>query len=184
MKKYSILIGLALVIGGISSSFILKNSPSPKVEITQTVDETGLTWYTDFAKANEVSAKTGKPIFGFFTGSDWCGWCTRLKQNVFVKEDFIKWAKKEVVLLELDFPRRKQLPANIAQQNRELAQLFQVRGYPTVWIFNTVKNPETSQININAWGSAGYPQGAVAGKEELKFLADMNQIFATQKKVK
>ncbi len=182
MKKYSLLIALAIIIGAVSSSFITDNKTNEEISISEVIDESGLEWFTDFQKANEVSKKTGKPIFGFFTGSDWCGWCTRLKQNVFAKEAFIKWAKEEVILLELDFPRRKQLPANIAKQNRELAQLFKVRGYPTVWIFNTTKNATTSQVSINAWGSAGYPQGAVAGKEEVKFLADMKRIFATQKK--
>ena len=182
MKKYSLLIALAIVIGAVSSSFIFADKTNEEVTISEVVDQSGLEWFSDFQKANEVSKKTGKPIFGFFTGSDWCGWCTRLKQNVFSKAAFIKWAKEEVILVELDFPRRTQLPANIVKQNRELAQLFKVRGYPTVWIFNTVKNAQTKQVSINAWGSTGYPQGAVAGKEELKFLADMERIFATQKK--
>ena len=182
MKKYSLLVAIALVVGLVSSSFIIAEENNEEVTISEVVDESGLEWYSDFQKANEISKKTGKPIFGFFTGSDWCGWCTRLKQNVFSKEAFIKWAKEEVVLLELDFPRRTQLPANIAKQNRELAQLFKVRGYPTVWIFNTVNNPKTNQVSINAWGSTGYPQGAVKGKEEVKFLADLEKIFATQKK--
>jgi protein disulfide-isomerase len=166
---------IAILTFGLSTSFTTTN----KEVITEGVSE--LSWFTDFQKADAESKKTGKPIFGFFTGSDWCGWCTRLKATVFSKDDFKKWAKESVILLELDFPRRKQLPANIKQQNQQLAQVFKVRGYPTVWIFNTTKNAETKEVKINAWGSLSYPR-TEAGKESQKFLADAAKIFATQKK--
>src|ERR1041384_4506447 len=80
-------------------------------------EEKELVWLTDVIKANELSQKTKKPIFAFFTGSDWCGWCIKLQKEVFAKEEFIKWAKENVVLLELDFPRMKQLPPELVQQN-------------------------------------------------------------------
>jgi thioredoxin-related protein len=137
-----------------------------------------LFWYTDILKANEESQKTKKPIFAFFTGSDWCGWCKKLQADVFSKKEFITWAKKNVILLELDFPRTKQQPQEIVQQNNSLQQTFQVRGYPTVWIFNLGQDPKTKQYNqINAFGSCGYPQGAVPGKEEIKFLKDANDVL-------
>jgi protein disulfide-isomerase len=50
--------------------------PSMKVE-------NGLTWYTSIQEVHELSLKNKKPIFAFFTGSDWCGWCKRLQANVF-----------------------------------------------------------------------------------------------------
>ena len=43
----------------------------------------GLTWYTDLTKATDLSIKENKPMFLFFTGSDWCGWCIRLQKEVF-----------------------------------------------------------------------------------------------------
>jgi Thioredoxin-like len=52
---------------------------------TETAPANGLEWHTDLAKARAVSEATKKPIFGFFTGSDWCGWCHRLQANVFAK---------------------------------------------------------------------------------------------------
>ena len=41
-----------------------------------------LTWHTDLTKATEISLKENKPMFLFFTGSDWCGWCIRLQNEV------------------------------------------------------------------------------------------------------
>jgi thioredoxin-related protein len=113
-------------------------------------------WMVDMNKAYEESKKTGKPIMANFTGSDWCGWCTRLTNDVFSKPEFKKWAKDNVILLELDFPRRKQLPDDIRAQNSSLQQTFQVTGYPTVWLFNVDKNPENNNFMINALGKTGY----------------------------
>ena len=60
-----------------------------------------LTWHTDMSKATDISIKENKPMFLFFTGSDWCGWCIRLQKEVFKTPEFIKWAKESVVLVEL-----------------------------------------------------------------------------------
>ncbi|MES2760611.1 MAG: thioredoxin family protein [Bacteroidota bacterium] len=141
----------------------------------------GLTWYTDVMKANEVSKTTHKPIFAFFTGSDWCGWCKKLQADVFSKAEFIQWANKNVILLEVDFPRGKTLSPELIQQNNSLQQTFQVRGYPTIWIFNLNKSVDGAKYDIDSFGSVGYPQNAEPGKEEQKFLKDANSLFENKK---
>ena len=141
----------------------------------------GLTWYTDLEKAMEISGSTKKPVFGFFTGSDWCGWCHKLQRDVFAKAAFIEWAKKNVVLLELDFPKNKQLPEALSQQNRNLATQFRVQGFPTVWYFNGSKD-KTGKFNLTPLGSHGYPSGAEKGKEEVRFLADADAILSGKQK--
>ena len=137
----------------------------------------GLTWYTDIQKADKISKESGKPIFAFFTGSDWCGWCHKLQADVFAKQPFIDWAKKNVVLLELDFPRKKQLPQELAQQNQSLQQALGIRGYPTVWLMYVNQDKAANNINLATLGSLGYPSGAVPGKEEVKFLEQANEIL-------
>src|SRR5580765_4855739 len=89
-----------------------------------------LQWHSSMAEAYDLSKSSGKPIFAFFTGSDWCGWCHKLQHDVFSKPSFITWANESVVLLELDFPRRKQLSPELAQQNNELQQAFRVGSFP------------------------------------------------------
>lgn len=113
-------------------------------------------WLVDIDEAYKISQKTGKPIMANFTGSDWCGWCKRLTADVFSKPEFKKWAEKNVVLLELDFPRRKQIPNEIRQQNYSLQQAFNVRGYPTIWVFNLEKNTKDEGFSIEALGQTGY----------------------------
>ncbi|PHN08138.1 thioredoxin family protein [Flavilitoribacter nigricans] len=113
-------------------------------------------WLVNIDDAYALSKKTGKPILANFTGSDWCGWCKRLSAAVFNKPDFKSWAEDNVVLLELDFPRRKQIPDEIRQQNQSLQRAFQVRGYPTVWVFNLDKDESKGGFVIEALGKTGY----------------------------
>ena len=113
-----------------------------------------LEWHTDLNKAIEISIESEKPLFMFFTGSDWCGWCIRLQKEVFFKPDFVKWAKENLVLVELDFPRRKKLEESLKQQNENLRQMFAVRGYPTGWF--VVPQIEENKVNFKRLGSQGY----------------------------
>ncbi|MCW3121150.1 MAG: thioredoxin family protein [Flavipsychrobacter sp.] len=137
-----------------------------------------LDWYVEVIKANEVSRAQHKPIFAFFTGSDWCGWCKKLQHDVFAKPAFVSWAKKNVVLLELDFPRSKTLAPEMVQQNNSLQQAFKVQGFPTIWMFYMNKSADSATFTLQALGSCGYPGGAEQGREEVKFLADANAILA------
>tara|TARA_B100000900_G_scaffold387896_1_gene379505 strand:+ start:262 stop:792 length:531 start_codon:yes stop_codon:yes gene_type:complete len=127
--------------------------------------EQALTWHDDLKKAIPLSINNNKPLLLFFTGSDWCGWCIRLQREVFKFEEFKKWANDNVILVELDYPRRKQLAPNITKQNREIQQIFGVRGYPTVWLVtpqiiksNDPENP-ADRINFLKLGTLGYVAG-------------------------
>lgn len=126
-------------------------------------------WHTDVNKAINISVQTNKPLFFFFTGSDWCGWCKRLQKEVFFLPEFKTWANKNVVLVELDFPRRTKLSAELQKQNRELGQMFGVRGYPTIWFIT----PEVTagKVNFNKLGSQGYvaggPKAWIAGANKI-----------------
>jgi protein disulfide-isomerase len=116
-----------------------------------------LKWETNMENAVQVSMKTKKPLLLFFTGSDWCGWCIRLQNEVLKTPEFAAWAKENVVLVEVDFPRRSPQQPEIQKQNSELQQLFQVQGYPTVWFSNPTK--KDGKINLDKLGSTGYVAG-------------------------
>ncbi len=129
-----------------------------------------LKWETSFEQASQIAMKTKKPLLMFFTGSDWCGWCIRLQNEVLKKPEFAAWAKDNVVLLELDFPRRSPQLPEIQKQNMELQQVFDVRGYPTIWFATPTK--KDGKTNLEKLGSTGY----VAGGPE-KWLEGANQIL-------
>ena len=107
----------------------------------------------------------------FFTGSDWCGWCIKLQKAVFSKPDFVKWATKNVVLVELDFPRRTKISEELTAQNRNLQQMFGVRGYPTVWLVTPTISD--GKVNFNKLGSQGYVRGGPSA-----WIAGANKILS------
>ena len=125
---------------------------------TKNAQSVDLNWHTDLSKAVSISINEKKPIMLFFTGSDWCGWCIRLKKEVFNHEKFKVWSDNNIILVELDFPRRKKLEPNILNQNRELARIFGVSGYPTCWLVEP-QILENSKVNFMKLGKLGYVAG-------------------------
>ena len=98
------------------------------------------------------------------------------RQSVFTQDEFKKWADKNVILLELDFPRRKVLPQDIQNQNASLQQAFRVSGYPTVWVFDLDKD-KNNQYSIKALGKTGYTATA------KEFISGVDQMIARRGKV-
>jgi len=122
-------------------------------------------------KAIEISQKTNKPIMLFFTGSDWCGWCKKLVREVYKTPEFNKWAKKNVVLVEIDFPKRTKLSKELTSQNNSLKNLFKPRGYPTVYFAKPVKGTD-GNIQFKTLGQTGYVAGG-----PTKWIASANQFL-------
>ena len=112
-------------------------------------------WLTDFSKAKAQAAKSGKPIFALFTGSDWCGWCIALHDEVLKTKEFNEYAAKELVLFEADFPRGKKISKEIREQNQNLAQEYAIQGFPTVLILDA-KGKILSKTGYKAGGGAKY----------------------------
>ena len=117
-------------------------------------------WLVNLDDAVALSEKTGKPILANFTGSDWCGWCKKLKAEVFDTTEFRTWANDNVVLLELDFPRRTAISDDLRKQNYNLQRQFGVRGYPTIHFFNAEQDGEAS-YSFSKLAQSGYLRGGV-----------------------
>jgi len=124
-------------------------------------------WITSYTDALAQAKKEKKLVLADFTGSDWCGWCIRLKDEVFSKPEFQKWAKDNVVLLEVDFPRKTELPKDLKKQNDKLARDFKITGYPTILFLDA----DGKQV-----GQMGYQEG---GPE--KWTKDADKIVAKSK---
>jgi thioredoxin-related protein len=116
-----------------------------------------LKWYTDVREAITVSNKEQKPMLMFFTGSDWCGWCIRLQNEVLKTPEFTKWAKDNVILVELDYPRRTPQTPEIKNQNNELQQAFGIQGFPTIYF--TSAEAKDGKVNFKGLGQTGYVAG-------------------------
>ena len=119
-------------------------------------------WLTDLDAAKKQAAAENKDILIDFTGSDWCGWCIKLDKEVFATDAFK--AQKDFVLVSLDFPRRKQLPAEQKAKNDALAQAWGIQGFPTIILANAKGEP---------YASTGYRPG---GPEQyLAHLAELRK---------
>jgi protein disulfide-isomerase len=94
-------------------------------------------WLNDYKKAQEEAKANKKFLLLDFTGSDWCGWCIKFDKEVLSQPQFKDYARDNLVLVELDFPRRKQQSAELQKQNRELAQHYEVFGFPTIIVLNS-----------------------------------------------
>ena len=100
-------------------------------------------WGTDFAKAEAQAKKEKKPVLLDFTGSDWCPPCMKLKKDVFSSKEFLEFAKKNLILVELDFPQDKPQTPDLKRTNQELSEKFKIEGYPTIIVLNS----EGKEIN-------------------------------------
>jgi protein disulfide-isomerase len=98
----------------------------------------GKEWLTDFDAAKKEAAKRNLPILVDFSGSDWCKWCMKLDKEVFSQKAFKDYVKDNFILLLIDFPNPRTSKQSDAEkkQNRELAQKYKVRGFPTVLILD------------------------------------------------
>ena len=98
-------------------------------------------WMNDFAKAKEKAVQENRDLLIDFTGSDWCGWCIQLNEEVFSKEAFKKEAPKHFVLVELDFPREKEQSKALQDQNEKLQEEYNIEGFPTVILADAQGRP-------------------------------------------
>jgi len=122
-----------------------------------------LAWETDYKKAQEEARANHKLVLLNFTGSDWCGWCIQLDRTILSKPQFKDYANKNLVLVELDFPRRKPQSVELTKQNQELAQRYHVDGFPTLVVLNGDGKP--------VWRYDGYYDGGIAA-----FLAELDKV--------
>lgn len=97
-----------------------------------------LNWLTNLEEAQKISQEKEIPIFVDFTGSDWCVWCFKLRDEIFSQKEFIQYAKENLVLVELDFPRKTKQSNETKAYNNNLAQKYGIRGFPTILLLNSV----------------------------------------------
>jgi thioredoxin-related protein len=120
-------------------------------------------WSSDFEAAKKQAAESKKDLLVDFTGSDWCGWCIKLNDEVFKLEPFKTGVKDSFVLVELDFPKDKSKLSEATQkQNAELGKTYAVQGYPTILLCDADGRP---------YASTGYQPG---GPE--KYVAHLNTL--------
>ena len=120
-------------------------------------------WFSDLPQAQLQARAEGKSVLIHFSGSDWCGWCIKLRKEVFSKPAFESYAKSNLVLVRIDFPKRQPQPAALGRANRALAERFQIQGYPTLILLDS---------QAKRLGTVGYGQGGTR-----PFLAELEKVI-------
>jgi len=120
-------------------------------------------WGTDYKKAQDEAKANHKLVLLDFTGSDWCGYCIQLDKAILSQQQFKDYANKNLVLVAIDFPRRKAQTVEMRKQNQELAERYQIDGFPTL----IVLDGEGKTV----WRYEGMYAGDIAA-----FLAELDKI--------
>ena len=88
-------------------------------------------WLESYEESLIKSNQENKKIILVFQGSDWCGPCIKLTEEVWSSEYFIDYARKFFILLKADFPRKRKnyLSDDQKEANKILAERFNPNGY-------------------------------------------------------
>ena len=119
-------------------------------------------WVDNQQQALAKAKQDKKMVLMDFTGSDWCGWCMKLDKEVFSTPEFKSYAAKNLVLVELDFPRQTYTAPQTKKQNMELQQKYQVEGYPTIIVLDST-GKQVGQLGYMEGG----PKAFIAALEKL-----------------
>src|ERR1041385_5279586 len=121
-------------------------------------------WLTDLPKALGKAKTENKMVLLDFTGSGWCGWGIKFNKEVLSTPGFKEYAGKSLVLVEVDFPNKKKLSADLKKANDQLKDKYNVEGFPTF----VVLNAEGREVGRQVGYAEGGPKAFIAKLEGFK----------------
>jgi thioredoxin-related protein len=124
----------------------------------------------DLEAATKYAIAKELPLLLNFTGSDWCGWCKIMEKNVFNQQAWSTYAKDNVVMVWLDFPKDKKLvPEKYVARNNELRKKYSVRGYPSYLIIEAKAGTVIGKLG------AGRDKTPASFRAEVEELTSMTE---------
>ncbi|MCH9610646.1 MAG: Thiol:disulfide interchange protein DsbD [Chlamydiales bacterium] len=144
----------AILLALLSTTLVYADAPAPAKERHS---EGKLVWMDNYEQAMKNAEQQHKPVILYFTGSDWCGWCKKMDQEVFSSPAFAAAVGQKFVFVKVDFPMNSKLPEAQARQNAQLKQRYGVTGYPTVVIVDS-KGGFIGETGYRAGGGKAYAQ--------------------------
>lgn len=150
----------------------LTQLPGPRVEMVlsdlekslPTIDYTG-GWLEDFNLAKTIAAQQDRTILLAFVEMKKGEVSEKAEAEIFGTDAFIAYAAKNLVLVKADFTPTKMAtqPPAIREQNKNLADLHAVRGYP----FMVILDPAGRAIGQAKYNRGG-PQPFLAQLDALR----------------
>ena len=114
-------------------------------------------WLVNADEALRQARAENKFVLLDFTGSDWCGWCKRLKAEVFSVSTFEDYAHRNLVCVRVDFPRQRALSVQQTEHNQQVARLYGIRGFPTIVLLDS-SGKEIGRTGYQPGGAESYIQ--------------------------
>jgi thioredoxin-related protein len=115
----------------------------------------GLEWLGDLETAKGRAKEENKFILLYFSGSDWCPACKKLKSEVLDQPEFADFARARFVFVEADLPRYRPIGHLQLQANKALEKSFHVSSVPTVVVL-TPDGQELHRLGYVPGGPAGF----------------------------
>ena len=149
MKFHTVLLALTAVFGASTASATDTNATAAVATTSE------ITWMTDFQAAKALAKEQSKPMFLYFTGSDWCPWCIKMNTQILSTPEFNQALSQKMIFVKVDFPRSTPLDKATKQQNDQLSKTFGVQGFPTVILLDS-NGDRIEKLSFQAGGGAIY----------------------------
>ncbi len=137
----------------------------------------GAEWMTDLEAAKTKAKAEGKAVLIDFTGSDWCGWCVRLRQTILDTPQFQQYAADKFVLMEVDVPRNvAKIGAELHARNKGITRQYGITTFPSMLVLT----PEGEVVGGFIGGRDTMEHVIAPLNEALSNLAKMTEARSLQ----
>ena len=164
-----------LIAAGVVSAAAIVATAATAAEVAEKGAELGK-WTSDAPAAQELAKTTGKPLFIQFTGSDWCGWCKLMDGKVFSTTEWADYAKDNLVLLYIDFPRGKKQSDALKEQNDKLSEQYGIGGFPT-YIILDAQGKQIGQLGASQDATA---QGFIDEVKDVLIVQEIDKLLSAE----
>ena len=128
---------ITTLLAGVAVAAKAQTSETQAMSAARQLNQTELTWLTDLPNALVRAKAEGKSVLLFFHGSDWCPPCVEMQYQVFASQEFVQYARRALVLVDVDFPQKTTQSEELKQANLALKARFNLsrdpsEGFPTI----------------------------------------------------
>src|ERR1017187_4769634 len=142
-----------------ATSVARASADSPATSAARQSNQAELTWLTDLPNALVRAKAEGKSVLLFFHGSDWCPPCVEMQRQVFGSPEFVQYACRALVLVDVDFPQKSGQSEELKRSNLALKARFNLRresgaGFPTIVLLNDAGETVIQETGYAGGGAA------------------------------
>lgn len=110
-------------------------------------EESALVWETDYAKARKRALAENRPLFLYYTGSDWCILCRKLDKTIFSDQAIQKNLQENWVPVKLDELRKRRMPKARERHLDQVKRMYKIQAPPAMLLVDP--STETSFIRFS-----------------------------------